>query len=466
MVRVFRALSGKSQRKFGQATGVHPNLIADYEEDKVEPSDEHLERLARGADLTVSAGDQILRFADALRTPRQRTGQGIEELVGPIVTVASAAYQRLLRLPLPEDTPKAEDRQRAKELWLVLADLDEGQQLAMVQADRDFQNWALAELVAEASVEQASRDLDIAASRARLAREIADRVRGPEGWCNRVRGYAAALGPNVLRVAGEWESAEAGFLQAQRLWDAGSDPAGVLDPGRLLDLKASLRRDQRRFGEALDLLDQARDVSHCPGRVLVNKGFTLEVMGEYERAIDILVEAEPLVEREGNPRLSYMRRFNLAVCDTHLGRFAGATELAQKVREVATARGDENEVSRVTWLEGRIAAGLGRREEALQLLGQARQEFATRNMGYDVALALLEEAVLLLEEGKTAEVKVLAQDLAKVFNSKGVHREALAALQLFHEAAERETATAELARRVLRYLFRARYDQGLRFTDS
>ncbi len=43
------------------------------------------------------------------------------------------------------------------------------------------------------------------------------------------------------------------------------------------------------------------------------------------------------------------------------------------------------------------------------------------------------------------------------------HREALAALKLFQEAAEREAATADLARRVLRFLFRARHDQGLRF---
>ncbi|HEV7507943.1 MAG TPA: hypothetical protein VGS07_23870 [Thermoanaerobaculia bacterium] len=58
---------------------------------------------------------------------------------------------------------------------------------------------------------------------------------------------------------------------------------------------------------------------------------------------------------------------------------------------------------------------------------------------------------------------VLSQELAKVFKSKGVHREALEALRLFREAAEREAASPELARRVLRYLFRARHDQGLRF---
>jgi len=56
---------------------------------------------------------------------------------------------------------------------------------------------------------------------------------------------------------------------------------------------------------------------------------------------------------------------------------------------------------------------------------------------------------------------VLARELGKVFESKGVHRKALAPLRLFQKAAEREEAKAELARSVLRYLFRARCYQGL-----
>jgi len=266
-----------------------------------------------------------------------------------------------------------------------------------------------------------------------------------------------------LRVAGELSTSEATFAEARPLWEAGSDPDGVLDPGRLLDLEASLRRDQRRFEEALDLLDRARGLSRCPGKILINKGFTLEVMGEYERALKTLHEAEPLLDREAEPRLWNILRLNLAVNACHAGRFAEATEMVQQVRDVATEMGDEIGVIRATWLDGRIAAGLGQRREARRLLEQARHEFAARKMGYDIALALLEEAALLLDEGRTAEVKILAKDLAKVFASEGVHREALAALQLFQDAAERETATADLTRRVLGYLFRARYDQGLRF---
>jgi hypothetical protein len=161
-----------------------------------------------------------------------------------------------------------------------------------------------------------------------------------------------------------------------------------------------------------------------------------------------------------------MLRFNVAVNYTHLSRFDEATRLIRDVRQRATERGDINEISRVTWLEGRIAAGLGRTEEARALLSQARGEFAAREMWYDVALALLEEAALLLGEGRTTEVKDVALDLQKVFGANGVHREALAALRLFAEAAKREAATAELSQRVLRYLFRARHDEELKLEEA
>ena len=58
----------------------------------------------------------------------------------------------------------------------------------------------------------------------------------------------------------------------------------------------------------------------------------------------------------------------------------------------------------------------------------------------------------------------LGRELARLLDSKGIHREALAALRLFQEEAERETATVERIRRLLQYLYRARYDQDLSFT--
>ena len=467
MARLLRAVSGTSQEQFGKEAGIHPSLVAQFELGTVVPSRDHLERMAEAVALTVSSTEEALRFLDSLRRSRKRRGSDVETLLATIAegvrAEVDAAHRRLLTLSLPEALPLVEDRRRASELLGRLEGLPPEARLAVVQVAEEYQSWALCERACEASVREASRNVERAAAWAHFAREVAARVQGPEGWCRRVRGYAAAHVANVLRVSGNLELAETTLEEAKHLWQAGSDPAGILDPGRLLDLEASLRRDQRRLPEALALLDEAAAVGRSPERALLKKGNTLEVMGEYERAVEALLRAAPLVSQKGDPRLEKILSGNLALNYCHLGRFAEAVELADRVRAAAVETGDEIEVLRMTWTQGRIAAGLGQAGEARTLLAQARRGFAAQGMDYDVALALLEESALLLDEGRTAEVKALARALAVVFDSKGVHREALAALRLFQNAAEEENATAELARRILGYLFRARHEPGLRF---
>lgn len=365
--------------------------------------------------------------------------------------------------PKPEHVAPA--RWRAGLQLVILRGLTDEERLAAVRSIRRFQVWSLAEAVADESTRCASKDVEKADAWARLAVEIAEQVKGPEGWQKRVRGYAAAAGPNVRRVEGKLEEAEAGLAVANELWLAGSDPDGILDPGRLLDIEASLRRAQRQFDVALDRLTGARQVSHHPGRVLVKRGFTLQVMGEYEQAIETLLEAEPLVEieRQDDPQLWYKQRANLAVCWLRVGRFQQAAEMEEVVRPEALRLGDEHEVIRLTWLRGCIAAGLGQTRKARQLLESALEGFRARKLWYDMALAFLELAALLLREGKRAEVRALTPILADVFKSKKVYVEALKALRCFMDAAESGTADEELARRVLDFLFRAQYDQGLRF---
>jgi tetratricopeptide (TPR) repeat protein len=465
LARLLRALSGKSQERIAEELAVHSSLVGQVENGQPAAGD-YLERLAQASGITLSQGWEILSRYEAFVQSRRKGRSAeilLDELASEVRENATATFQRLLSLPLPFTLPAASDRQRGEELWSRLANLSEEARLAVVQVAEEYQSWSLCERICQESEIEVSRDVERAAELARLAQEVAKRVPGPEDWRNCIQGYAEAHVANVPRVSGELKVSNAALEGAKRLWRAGSDPASVLDPGRLLDLEASLRRDQRRFEEALSLLDEALIVGRSPARVLIKKGFTLEVMGDYGRAVETLLQAAPQVESAGDPRLLYMLRFNLAVNFTHTGRYEDAVELVQSVRELASDLGDEVFLIRVAWLEGRIAAGLGRNDEALRLLEEAREKFAARGMGYDVALALLEEAVLFLEEGRTAEVKELTSDLVKVFESKGVHREAVAALLLFREAAESETATAELARRLLAFLHRGRHDPGLRF---
>lgn len=466
----------RSQKQIGAASRIRQKRVSQVlgAEEIEEPIFARLLAAVVEHPAEVPIGTAYLESMAGLEHDRELTvaeravvEEGVQEGAVLIRRVLTEAVLRSRSAPVLDRYPQAADlepaRWHAGLLFQTLQTLPEDLQSVLVKAAREYQSWAMVERLSEESVVQASRDLKRAALLARLALRTALRVRGPKGWVRRVRAFAAAHVANILRVAGKLKASAALFLKAKRLWGAGFDPDGVLDPGRLLDLEASLCRDQRRFEEALRLLEQARGVSRCPAHTLINKGFTLEVMGESERAIETLLEAEALADVQADPRLRYMIHNNLALNFTHVSRFSEAAELAQQVREVAIERGDAIGLLRVTWLQGRIAAGLGRTGEALSLLAQARIEFESRRMEYDVALALLEEAVLLLDEGRTAEVKELTRRLPAVFEAEEVHREAMAALRLFHEAAKREAATAELARRVLRYLFRARYDRGLRF---
>ncbi len=436
IARLLRALSGKSQEQLGKEVGVSPSLIAQFETGKVLPSREHLELLAEGAGLTLREAQDVLSLCEALRrSHRRRGGRSAEDLFQALAedvrAHAESVYRRVLTLPLPVSHPRAEDRQRAEALGPRLKDLPPELSSAMVQIAEEFQSWALCEWLCVESVREASRHWQGSAGLARLAGEIAERVSGPEGWRNRLRGYSAAHAANSLRVSGELNAAEVVFEEAKGLWHSGADPASLLEPGCLLDLEASLRRDQRRFGEALALLDEAAAVGASPARILIKKGFTLEVKGDYERAVETLLQAKPLVESQADPRLLYMMRFNLAVNSCHLGLYAEAAGLVRQVREAALERSDENELTRVLWLEGRIAAGLGRISEVRSLLEQARRKFEQRAMVADAALTLLEEAILLLRDGQTAEAKVLARGLTGVLESKGLHREAMTAMRLF-----------------------------------
>ena len=212
----------------------------------------------------------------------------------------------------------------------------------------------------------------------------------------------------------------------------------------------------------MSCFDEALPVSRFPERALLMKGAALDYLGDFKQAIATYQKAEVYVDRGGEPRLKNILRFNRGNSLVQAACYDEAAGLVAEMRRNPEGLG-KIDLAKIPWLEGRIHAGLGHCEEALRLLGEARESFEAEGMFHNVALALLEEGAVLLEENRTQEVKALTRELPKVFASKGVHREALAALKVFQEAVEREAATADLARRILSFLFRARFDQGLHF---
>jgi tetratricopeptide (TPR) repeat protein len=407
--------------------------------------------LDRYEDLEKAAAREQAAAAAARRVRRRLRAAG----------ASGAPPAEAFEYPAPWEV--ALNRAEARDSWHRLKTLENLEELSLVVRNaREHQGWAVVERLCEESERAAAKHAGRALVLALVAVLAAASPFAPESWRRRLLGYAAAHLANALRVAGRLEAAERLFFTARRLWEAGRDPDGVLDPGRLLDLEASLRRDQRRFAESLALLEKAAAVTRRPEHVALKTAFALEVMGEFNRAIEILLDAGPRVENHPEARLKTIQRFNLAAALTRVGRHQEAAGLLPSIRRLAEELQDDLDLVRSRWLDGRVAAGLGQTNRALRALEEARHAFAQRDMDYDVCLSLLETAALRLDLGDHAGVQRLAAELAPVFERKGVHEEALKALRLFDEAVARQTATPELVRGLLDFFFRARYDPELK----
>lgn len=469
-----------SQKEMSARTGMHPKSVSKYLGPREHDIPESIQaKLLKAIPCEPAAVEAVTAYLEALESLAQADDLTAEDrrVIEQGVLLTSRVVRGNLTHALrrarakpepgyPQPADLVAHRFRAGEQLERLRKISAEHRVVVVRRVKEFQTWALCERLCEESTRQAGRDVKECLAWAQLAREVADRVEGPEGWIQCLQAYSLGHVANAVRVAGEYPVSDSLMTQAKSLWQGEADTNSVLDPGRLLDLEASLRKDQRRFEEALTALEQARSISRNPARLLIKKGSTLEIMGDYKGAVESLQQALPLVESQGDQQLCNLLRLNLANNFCQLGLFQEAVELVRETRPLIVAAGDKLHLLRVLWLEGRIAAGLGRRDEALGLLAEVRRQFVTKGMISDAAVVTLEGTILLLEQGRNAEVKSLAKDLSEVLTSKGVHREALAAVRLFQEAAENETATVELARDTLVYLYRAHYNQGLRFSKN
>jgi tetratricopeptide (TPR) repeat protein len=321
-------------------------------------------------------------------------------------------------------------------------------------------------LVCELSLQAAADRADRALELAQLARRIAELAPGEKAWRQQLLAYALAHLAKALRVGGQLPAAEEVFAQASSLWDVSAkDVPGILSEARVLSLEASLRLDQRRLPAALALIDRALPSATESEKIqlLLKRADVLSLAGDFEAAIAALQFVAPLVSNQREPRLLWVLWFNLTDNLVQAGRPAEAEARLRDLRSLTARLGNGLDELRLRWLESRVAAGQGKTEDALAALAWVREELTDRHIAYDAALATLEISVLYLSTGRTSDTRTLARRLAWVFEDQGVHREALAALRLFCEAAEQEKATVDLARRIATFLRRAQGDPELRF---
>lgn len=495
VLAVLRSACGLSQTDLARISGVKRSSICDYERGKVVPDASILARLLSAMGLSWSAVDHAADFLayvtgeraarrepasdeDAERSTRRQEalrllaaefGTASARLGRSLMTLALDAVEEYQEREHPRVVlPVPSDRAVVPELWGELRHRSPEEQQSLVRTDPRFRAWALAEFLCLESERLCAGDLDAAIAVAILAVAVAGESSGPPGFRCRLRAFAAAHLGNAWKAKGELRQADEQFALVAAWWTVGpeADPAGLLDEARVLALMASFQVVKRQLAEAEDLIRRALARATDPllrGRLLVLRARALEETGAWADAITCLTEASPLADPERDPRLSLCIRHNLAWLLANSGRAAEAKALLPSTLDLSRSVGTFLDQVRLLWVAAKIAAEEGTTDRAVGLYLQVRAAFVERNLWLDAALVSLELSALYAANGRTEEVKTLARNLVPVFQANDVHREALAALTLFRQAAEKEEVTVELARRLTAYFHRARFNPELRF---
>jgi tetratricopeptide (TPR) repeat protein len=362
------------------------------------------------------------------------------------------------------------EREEAPGLFAELMERTGEQREILLRNSRRFRTWGLLELAVERSLQTSIQDSDCGEELGRLALRIADFLDADRYGADQLedlRARAWAYVGNARRIRSDLQGSEEAFRQSLAHLQQGT--GDLFEQAVLLDLKASLRRSQRLFDASLKLLRKAIAIFleigdlHRAGRSLVNLSTVLLYAGRAEESIPVLHRAQELMEPEREPRLLLIAKHNLAFVLTDLSRFLEAQRAYSEARPLYRSFPDAWTQNRRRWVKGRIARGLGQREQAEALFLAARDGFLAEGIPYDTALVSLEIALLYAEQGRTAELKRLAAGMVPIFASRQIHREALAALAFFRQAAESERAGVEVVEKVAAYLRKARYAPDLRF---
>ncbi len=502
VIAVLREALDWTQSDLARESGVKPGSISEYESGKSTPDVATLERLLSAMRFRWIALDFGRWFVDWLLTHcRIPDGKDTGETGPSPMTVSALATQlsadvaatnqtavllsKLVVIlqeerrkddpptkidnPAPSARDRGAERRAAEALWTRIKMLPQKKQIEALRGAPPEAQWAVCDLLCKESQRLCEEDPVKGATLCELALVAADCAEDGEGMRSKLRGLAWAHLGNALRARGDLDGAEGALASADELWKVGAGIVDGIEEGIIFALKASLRRAQRQFDEAKRLLERAwllASGSTFRVQVMVSKAKLLEEMGDLEEAAALLRQVKETASPEIEARLLLRIWHNLAHTLSGLEHFEEAVALLPQTRAYLLSAGGELNRVRLMWTEGRITAGLGDVEEGIALLSRVRGEFASRDMAYDVALVSLEMSVLYAGLGRTEQVKNLARHMTPIFRAHAIHREAIAALTVFRRAAEQEEVTEELAREVLSYLRKARYNPELRFESN
>ncbi len=353
----------------------------------------------------------------------------------------------------------------------IKAELARGSRLAR-QIEAWGARYAVYEALLERSWEARFDDLRLMIELTRCACRLAPRL-GAEGYGDReVADFAArAWGEhaNALRAAHRLSKAgEALALAAEHASRGTQDPRLRV---RLLEIRASLLANRRRYGDAITLLDESYrgyvDLGDRRGAAtaLVTKATYTGHAGRLELSARLLDEAIGLLDEEADPTLRGLAIFNRIWLLADAGDFRQARTLLWKNRHWMESCKEMGRINhaKLVWLEGHINAGLGELERAERVLRRAAEILPQDELPVLRCQLSLELAAVWIRQDRWEEAQRLAAEGAQGLLALRLPREGEKALGILREALERQAASLGLVQSVVHFLRRSQVLAQARF---
>jgi len=264
---------------------------------------------------------------------------------------------------------------------------------------------------------------------------------------------------NLRRSLNDLDGAEDALCKALNRYEIGSRYPPLL--ARWRDVAASLFRDQGRFDEAIEALEDACETHlefgypHLAGRSRVNLGSVYLAMGQPRRAAIVLLDSYCLLDREDTGLvLAALHSTLYALAEA--GEFEAVAKLLWTMRPLYEKVAPPKFKTQLLGLEAKVAAGQGYFRRAERLYRQNIAAHRTAGRFYDAAVAALEFAAFLVERGRPpADVLAVLNGAVRAFVKRQIYRELLVCFKLLRESIQRgrnmADALASFAREVRAY---------------
>jgi tetratricopeptide (TPR) repeat protein len=185
---------------------------------------------------------------------------------------------------------------------------------------------------------------------------------------------------------------------------------GVTDPYICAEVdwfEGALLMDQRRFSESEELLTRAITLYSLAGdntqaaRPMLTLGTLHYNRGDVGKAAEVTQAALDVMSPGEDPRFFLYARHNLTWYLVEAGHWSAAAKNLAEYRKHYQQFPDAYTQLRLSWLEGRIALGLGHRKEAEEAFRMTREGFVSAGNSHEAAMVSRDLAILYPEDGRT-----------------------------------------------------------------